>query len=297
MAMVLIDDATLQRIADSIKAKRGSDKKMLPSEMPGAIDDIPTGGGGVSETELLASVADGTHGFGAYVGTETTIATTVYARQPNLISYSNNNLKSITVDRAFDTSNNMTSFSAPNLESLSGKGSIFTGCFRLVNVDLGTVAELPALTFYGCNNLSYVPNAERLTYIGQQCFPYNAGITIADLPKLERLDSFSFSGCGNLKEVHLGSIVVLNGNTFNNCHKLEIVEIGDKCTKIDRSFMQGSRSDVTLIVRSKEPPTLNGSFIISGAIISILVPAEAVDAYKSAPNWSSHATIISAISS
>lgn len=42
MSMVLIDDATLQRIADSIKAKRGSDEKMLPSEMPGAIDGIST---------------------------------------------------------------------------------------------------------------------------------------------------------------------------------------------------------------------------------------------------------------
>ncbi len=253
------------------------------------------GGGGVSETELLASVADGTHGFGDYVGTENTIATMVYARQPNLIRYSNNSLKSIVVDRAFDTSNNMVSFSAPNLETLNGKGSIFTGCFRLVSVDLGKVTELPLSTFYGCNNLALIPNSERLTYIGQQCFPYNTGIDTAYLPMLERLDMFSFSGSA-VREVHLGAISELKSNCFNNCHKLEVVEIGDKCVKIDRSFMQGSRSDVTLIVRAKEPPALNGSFIISGSVISILVPAESVDLYKSAPNWSSHATVISAIS-
>lgn len=297
MAMVLIDDVTLKRIADSIKAKRRSDEKMLPSEMPGAIDEIPTGGEAVDANTLLASIADGSYEFGNYVGTEATIATPAYAKQFTLTSYSNNELKSIVVDRAFDSANNMTSFFAPNLQTLTGKTSVFNGCFRLVSANIGNVTELPPLTFYGCNNLAYIPNSERLTYIGQQCFPYNAAITIADLPKLERLDSFSFSGCSNLKEVYLGSIVILNGNIFNNCHKLEIVKIGDKCTKIDRSFMQGSKADVTIIVQAKNPPTLNGSFIISGAIISILVPAELVDLYKSAPNWSNHATIISAISS
>lgn len=41
MSMVLIDDATLQRIADSIKAKRGSDEKMLPLKCLGRLTEYP----------------------------------------------------------------------------------------------------------------------------------------------------------------------------------------------------------------------------------------------------------------
>lgn len=295
MARVFISDDTLKAIAAAIRNKNGKSDKLLPSEMAAAIDEITSGGESVDVDSLLASMADGSYNFGGYVGTEQVINAQTYAKQPNLISYSNNALIAIKTERAFDGANNMTSFYAPNLTTLNGKSSIFTGCFRLTSVNIGKVVELPPLTFYGCNNLSYVPNADKLTYIGQQCFPYNAAITIADLPKLERLDSFSFSGCSNLKEVHLGSIVALNGNTFNNCHKLEIFEIGDKCTKIDRSFMQGSKSDVTLVIQATTPPSLNGTFVMGGSVISIMVPADSLDVYKTATNWSNYAPIISAI--
>lgn len=296
MAKVLINDSTLKAIANAIRVKTGNSNTLLPSEMAKAIQTI-TGGGGesVDLVAFIASLADGSNRWNEYIGTESVINTMIYAKQPRLFSYTNDNLISINVDRAFDTSNNMTSFYASNLQTLNGKGSIFTGCFRLTSVNLGSVTELPPSTFYGCNNLSYIPNSNILTYIGQQCFPYNSGITIADLPKLERLDMFTFSGCSNLREVHLLSIQELKSNCFNNCHKLEIVEIGDKCTKIDRSFMQGSKSDVTLIIQATTPPTLNGTFVVGGSILSIKVPAEAVDTYKTAANWSNYAPIISAI--
>lgn len=296
MSKVLINPERLTDIADALREVTGSTDKWKPADMPAVIRELNTGGGeSVDVASLLASIATGAYPWGDYTGTEQTIKTTVYAKQPGLISYSNNNLTVINVDRAFDACNQMTSFSAPNLETLSAKSSIFTGCLRLTSVNIGKVTELPPLTFYGCNNLAYIPNAERLTYIGQQCFPYNAAITIADLPKLERLDSFSFSGCGNLREVHLLSIIELKGNIFNNCHKLEVVEIGAKCTKIDRSFMQGSKADVMLIIQATTPPSLNGSFVISGSILSIKVPAGSVDTYKSASNWSNYAPLISAI--
>jgi hypothetical protein len=55
--------------------------------------------------------------------------------------------------------------------------------------------------------------------------------------------------------------------------------------------------DLTLIIRAVKPPSLNGSFMLGGggAVISIRVPAESVQAYKSAANWSNYAPIISAI--
>ena len=75
------------------------------------------------------------------------------------------------------------------------------------------------------------------------------------------------------------------------------LDIGDKCTSIANSSFSGYRIDLTLIVRATTPPTLSGTFLLGskGTVLSIRVPAESVDAYKSAPNWSNYAPIISAI--
>jgi hypothetical protein len=46
MANVLIENTTMQKIANSIRAKTGKTYTMLPSEMPDEIASIETGGGG-----------------------------------------------------------------------------------------------------------------------------------------------------------------------------------------------------------------------------------------------------------
>ena len=91
MALVLINSDTLQRIAEAIKSKLGNDKKMLPSEMPKAIDEISTGKG---EGIDLATLADGTYPWSDYIGTETAINTRLYSMQ-SMSSYTNNSLISI----------------------------------------------------------------------------------------------------------------------------------------------------------------------------------------------------------
>lgn len=52
MAKVLVKDTTLTGIADSIRAKAGVASKLRPSEMAAAIENIPTGGGGIELPEL-----------------------------------------------------------------------------------------------------------------------------------------------------------------------------------------------------------------------------------------------------
>lgn len=297
MSLVLINNDTLQRIADSIKAKRRSDEKMLPSEMPGAIDEIPTGG--VSEAELLASIAAGSYQWGDHVGIEPEITTPTYLMQPTLISYTNNDLKIIRLEKAFDSNANMISFVAPNLETLGGKISAFGTCPKLIDVNLGKVKELPNNTFWGCNKLPYVPNAEILTYIGRDVFRYNEAIESIDLPKCEKTEGYAFTYMTALRHVNLPAIKVVMRNLFSFSHSLETLDIGDKVTFIDCYVCYDSRCKLDLTVRKSTPPELNGPFFFAsgGSIKSIKVPAEAVDAYKAAPNWSNYATIISAISS
>lgn len=296
MTKVLIDESTMQRIANSTRNKTGSKEKMFPSEIPDAIDSIKTGGGESVDIEaLIKSIADGSYPWGDYVGTETVLNSKIYSAQP-LRSYSNDNLKSIMQDGAFNFSRLVT-FSAPNLETLNNKSAIFQYCHQMISADIGKVTVLPASTFYGSNKLQSVPNSDILTSIGQQCFSFNATITDLDLAKVESIGAFAFAQCGNLKTIRLPSIISLTANIFNNSHNIQVADIGDKCTSIINSAFSGCKIDLTLIVRATTPPTLNGTFMLGsgGTVVSIRVPAESVDKYKTATNWSNYAPIISAI--
>ena len=55
MAEYLIQDTTLDAIADAINAKTGGSSAMTPAEMVTEIGNIPTGGGGVSPFTLSAT--------------------------------------------------------------------------------------------------------------------------------------------------------------------------------------------------------------------------------------------------
>ena len=50
MANVLVDETSLQNIADSIRAKNGSSDTYTPAQMSTAIDNIPSGGGSSGAT-------------------------------------------------------------------------------------------------------------------------------------------------------------------------------------------------------------------------------------------------------
>lgn len=273
MGKVLIDEGTLQRIANSTRNKTGSKEKMFPSEIPDAIDSIETGGNGIDEVALMKSLADGSYVWNDYIGTESIINSRIYSNQ-NINTYRNNNLTSILIDGAFNNSR-LVNFSAPNLETLNNKSAIFQYCQQMTAADIGKVTVLPPSTFYGSNKLKAVPNSDILTSIGP----------------------FAFAQCGNIKTIRLPSIISLSANIFNNSHNIQVVDIGDKCTSVVNSAFSGCKIDLTLIVRATTPPTLNGTFMLGsgGTVASIRVPAESVDKYKMANNWSKYAPIISAI--
>ena len=298
MSKVLINPERLTDIADALREVTGSADKWKSAEMPAVIRELNTGGGeSVDAGALLASLADGSYQFGDYIGTETEINRNIYTNQNSLTSYTNSNLKNIWLEKAFDYNLNMTSFSAPNLETLGGKISAFGTCPKLIDVNLGKVKQIPNNTFWGCNKLPYVPNAEILTYIGENAFRYNEAIKSIDLPKCEEIRGYAFTYMTALRHVNLPAIKVVMRNLFSFSHNLKTLDIGDKVTFIDCYVCFDSQCQLDLTVRKSTPPELNGPFFFAagGAIKSIKVPADAVDAYKSATNWSKYADLITAI--
>lgn len=296
MTMVLINSDTLQNIADSIKAKRGSDEKMLPSEMPRAIDEISTSSGeGVNAQEIMMQLADKSYTFGDYIAKETAINSNIYTNQNSLHSYMNDNLTAINIDGAFQNCFYLTNVNIPRLTTLT-KTATFSGCSRLTTIDIGIITALPNSTFYACSPLKAVPNADMVTSVGQQCFSFNQGIKTLYLPVCENILPFAFAQT-SIRHAILPAMINIGGYIFASCGLLEKVDIGDKCQSINNQLFSNSQSQIDLIIRTENPPALNGVFLFgkNGKIKSIKVPAESVDKYKAAQNWKNYIDIITVI--
>lgn len=143
-----------------------------------------------------------------------------------------------------------------------------------------------------------------------------SGLTIGD--GVETIEGYAFKGCS----VPYGSELMNNGIIIPDSVKdiggqdywnggysfsglnVDSYEVGSGCTHIAKgSFASegsgsGKWTGVTFTIRATVPPTLDESNAFSTAkygIKHIYVPAESVDAYKAATNWSVFANIIEAI--
>lgn len=289
---VKVLNETLKAIADAVRSKTGETEKMKPSEIPDKIKGIQGNEGGSFDS---SSVADASHQWGDYVGTEKDIHSGIYMNQ-NMNSYTNSNLARITPNHAFQ-GNKLVSFLAPNLTTIGGT-FLFSGCTKLKKAEISTrITNLPQATFYSCRSLQSIPNSETLQRINGQAFSFCGSLEEAVLPNVTNILSNAFSTCTGLEKVILPSLLTLEGYTFSYCHGLKLFDIGENCTAVDRYAFFGSNFGLTLIVRATTPPTLRGLFALGGQgqITSIKVPAEAVNAYKTANNWKNYADIITAI--
>lgn len=110
---------------------------------------------------------------------------------------------------------------------------------------------------------------EEVTSLVNQAFVYNVNIT-------------------SLKTI---ATSVIGESIFNNTTHLTVVDLCSATTKIG---WHAFTSVDTFICRATTPPNLNSAAFLS-APGSIKVPASSVNAYKTASNWSSYASIITGI--
>lgn len=197
-------------------------------------------------------------------------------------------------DHAFSQCDKLQSVSLPNtISSISDYA--FSGCPSLSSIDIPNgVTSIGRGVFNSCRNLKTLTLPESIKEIGEYAFDCSGLTSIVIPDSVTTLGDGAFFGTP-LTSVTIGKgITALPDSVFEGCSELETVTIGSNITSIgDRAFYDCEKLK-TVICEAETPPTLGG-YILSGAPnLQIKVPANAVEAYKAAPIWSTYAPYITA---
>jgi hypothetical protein len=221
-------------------------------------------------------------------------------------TYGGKPVKEIAAD-AFWHRSNITSVFIPNSVETIGYYA-FADCSGLTG-DLiipNSVKTIGEVAFYGCSSLTgnlIIPDS--VTTIGDSAFAYCSGFTgnLIIGNSVKTIGYRTFSYCSGLT----GNLII--GNSVETIWKYAFADcsgltgdliIPDSVTSIgEGAFYSCINLESITINRSESEgiTALGGGFVFVGcnALTSIYVPADSVDAYRNAENWSAHSGKIKAI--
>lgn len=178
----------------------------------------------------------------------------------------------------------------------------FKDVTTLEKVKIGNnVESIGSDAFYGCTNLTDVIIGDSVTTIGNYAF-YSAGLTTLTIPNsVTSIGSFAFRSCTSLTSITIGnSVTSIDSQAFRDCSSLENITIPDSVTSIGGLAFYECTSLLSVTVERSEIvdgsiTSLDGNaFNDTSTSLSIEVPADSLDAYKTASNWDDYADHITA---
>lgn len=179
-------------------------------------------------------------------------------------------------------------------------GFIESGAWRSIGAILkrvylpDIVTGLNNYTFYNCTALTVVRFSPNITSIGDNgCYGAPIRGTLY-LPKLTSLTGQALRGTAFTSITSLGTITTLVNSMFRNCTSLKYVELPATLASISNYNFYNSPIE-RLVCHAVTPPTIGSYCFVGNKFISIKVPAESVETYKTASGWSSYASKIQAI--
>ena len=145
--------------------------------------------------------------------------------------------------------------------------------------------------------------SDTATKVAQYAFYQNTALQTVETTATT-IEQYAFSGCTNLESVETNGTtgVSIAQYAFQNCSKLEIVDLKNTgANTLGANSFASVAALAHLIIRSETVSTLSATSALAGTKIAsgtgaIYVPAELVDSYKAASNWSTYASQIFPIS-
>ena len=218
---------------------------------------------------------------------------------------------------------NCTNFSIINIPSTVKYigDSAFYGCSNLSQLTLNEGLEIiEKQAFNQCQKLTSVTIPNSVTTLGSYAFAYDSGLTSITIPdSVTSIGKDAFYKCTSLSSVTIGSgltsvgdyifaycssitnvsitegLTKLGYSMFNNCVKLSSVVIPSTIEYIGGNAFSYCSGLTSVTCLAENPPELGDTAAFYNSTCPIYVPAQSVDAYKSATNWSTYASRIQAI--
>ena len=162
----------------------------------------------------------------------------------------------------------ITTFTIPQGTTKLGAGAFYR-CEKLVNIIIpNSVTSIGAAAFVGCIGLTSITIPNSVTSIGNEAFSMCSKLTSITIPdSVTSIGNLAFYNCSKLTSITIpNSVTIIGSNAFNGCSKL-----------------------TTIKLLPTTPPKLGNTNSIPSNVTTIEVPADSLEAYQTATNWSNFA--------
>ena len=222
-------------------------------------------------------------------------------------------------DYAFEICSGLTSVTIPNSVTTVGKYA-FSGCSGLTSVTIPkSLTTIEEWAFARCSSLTSVTIPNSVTTIGDSAFRECSGLTSVTIPNsVDHINGYVFYGCSGLTSVTIPNSVTriggsafegcsgltsvtipnsvdhINGYAFYGCSGLTSVTIGSSVRYIDdRVLADCSNLEEVYCLAKKVPFTSYANTFEKSypEYMTLYVPAESLNDYKTTEPWSQFGTI------
>lgn len=210
MADLIIQDTTLQAIANAIREKTGGSEALTPTQMASEVTDkLSAGGAGGGDIDALidgsiTEIESDVETLGAYTFYSKKKLTS--AKFPNVTSLGRN---------AFYGCEKLESLDLPMVTNVPVDA--FYQCRKLTSLKLGQVTQIGTSAFSLCESLPDVVDYPFVTSVGEYAFQYCKTITSVILPLITQIPSNCFFSCKALKNIDMPLVTRIYSNGFNDC--------------------------------------------------------------------------------
>ena len=233
----------------------------------------------------------------------------------NSVTYNVTSIES----EAFYYCTGLTNIVIPNSVTKIGGGA-FSGCKGLTSIEIpNSVTSIGNDAFAFCTGLTNIEIPNSVTSIGNEAFAGCTGLTNIEIPNsVTSIGNYAFSGCTGLTSIEIpNSVTSIGRYAFSGCTGLTSIEIPNSVTSIGRYAFSGCTGLTTVTIGSGVKNIYSGAFARCSNLTDVYclatsvpyagseafnesypeymtlhVPAEAINSYKTTAPWSSFGTVV-----